>query len=138
MAEDVASDVIERLGLEPLEGEGGYFRFLGKFGDGAGSIYYLITKDSFSSLHLLDDDELWFFLEGGEAEQIIFDGEKKERRILSPSSRVSFVPAGMWQETKLLSGNYALFSTVMSPAYSDEIYHSPDSAVLKAFEDVKI
>lgn len=138
MARGEALRIIERLGLEPLEGEGGYFRFLSKFGDGTGSIYYLITEDSFSSLHLLDDDEIWFFLEGGEAEQIIFDGEKKERRVLSPSSRFSLVPGGFWQETKLVSGEYALFSTVMSPAYRDEIYHAPDSDVLKAFGESSV
>ncbi|MBS7379462.1 MAG: hypothetical protein KIG41_07570 [Sphaerochaetaceae bacterium] len=48
-----AKKIIEKLSLEPLEGEGGYFRFLKEYGNGAGCIYYLVTEESFSHLHLL-------------------------------------------------------------------------------------
>ena len=58
----IAMDIINRLKLTPLDGEGGYFRFLHEFGEGSGSIYYLVTDDSFSHLHALSSDELWFFL----------------------------------------------------------------------------
>lgn len=43
----IAMDIINRLKLTPLDGEGGYFRFLHEFGEGSGSIYYLVTDDSF-------------------------------------------------------------------------------------------
>lgn len=127
--------IIEKWGLSPLEGEGGWFRFLTCFSSkDAGSIYYLVTEDSFSSLHRLSEDELWFFLEGGVARQIIFDEEtgKLEERVLDADHRHSLVRAGLWQATKLVDGDYALFSTVMCPHYSDEMYSSPTARLLEA------
>ena len=52
-----AKEVIENLDLSPLNGEGGFFRFLHEFGEHSGSIYYLVTDKSFSHLHALTDDE---------------------------------------------------------------------------------
>ncbi len=125
------SDIITRHDLSPLPGEGGYFRFIDTFGENSGCIYYLITRDTFSSLHRLTDDEMWFFLEGGEAEQLIIhpDGREEVRR-LSASCRSSLVKAECWQGTKLRSGEYALFSTVMSPRYRDDMYSSPSADVI--------
>lgn len=120
------SEIIKKYNLSSLPGEGGFFRFISEFGN-AGCIYYLITKDSFSSMHKLSDDEMWFFLEGGEAEQLIIDSNGKEEvRILNNENRESLVKGGSWQGTRLHSGDYALFSTVMSPKYSDEMYSSPN------------
>lgn len=132
------SDIIKRYDLSPLPGEGGYFRFIDTFGENAGCIYYLITADTFSSLHRLSDDELWFFLEGGNAEQFIIHPDGREEvRTLSEEMRHSLVKAGCYQGTKLVSGTYALFSTVMSPRYSDDMYSSPDDALLEAHPGAK-
>ena len=118
------SEIIKKYNLSSLPGEGGFFRFISEFGN-AGCIYYLITKDSFSSMHKLSDDEMWFFLEGGEAEQLIIDSNGKEEiRVLNQDNRDSLVKGGSWQGTRLLDGEYALFSTVMSPKYCDEMYLS--------------
>lgn len=120
------SEIIKKYNLSSLPGEGGYFRFITEFGN-AGCIFYLITRDSFSSMHKLSDDEMWFFLEGGDAEQLIIDGDNKEEvRILNNENRESLVKGGSWQGTKLLSGDYALFSTIMSPKYCDDMYSSPN------------
>ncbi|MGN0906794.1 MAG: cupin domain-containing protein, partial [Bullifex sp.] len=89
------SDIIKRYDLSPLPGEGGYFRFIDTFGENSGCIYYLITPDTFSSLHKLTDDEMWFFLEGGEAEQLIIHPDGREEvRTLSSVSRSSLVKSG--------------------------------------------
>lgn len=131
-------DRIKELGLEPLEGEGGFFRFLHLYGDGAGSIYYLITPSSFSSLHMLDNDELWLFLEGGKAEQVVYrEGSEIERRILDKDNRDSLVRRGEWQATRLLEGEYALFVTAMSPRYSDDGYHSPEACLIETKPELK-
>ena len=56
---DLIEDIVRKYRLAPLEGEGGWFRFLTRFSDcNAGSILYLVSRDSFSSLHRLDTDEL--------------------------------------------------------------------------------
>ena len=89
----------------------------------SGCIYYLVTKDSFSSLHRLSCDEMWFFLEGGECEQLVFDEKngKCEKRILSSCHRHSLVKEGKWQSTRLKEGEWALFATVMCPHYTDDM-----------------
>lgn len=131
-------DRIRELGLKPLEGEGGYFRFLHLFGDGAGCIYYLITPSDFSSLHMLDNDELWFFLEGGKAEQITYsEGGSVKKRILDEKNRNSLVKKGDWQATRLIEGEYALFSTVMSPHYEQSQYHEPTRKILDKCPELK-
>ena len=124
MTED-ARKTIERLGLVPLEGEGGFFSFITEYGLGSGSIYYMVTPQSFSRLHLLSSDELWFFLEGDEAEQItVTEDGKIGKKTLSPLSRHSLVKKGVWQSTRIkrVEKGYSLFSTLMSPRYSDEMY----------------
>lgn len=129
------ADVIERYGLTPLEGEGGWYRFITRFsGLEAGSIYYLVTPTSFSSLHRLSEDELWFFLDGDECEQLTFSEEDGESSIaiLGKECRHSLVKAGLWQATRLKEGGrWALFSTVMCPHYDEGMYSAPDEAMLE-------
>ncbi|MDD7008160.1 MAG: hypothetical protein PUI25_03895 [Spirochaetales bacterium] len=61
----------------------------------------------------------------------------EEVRKLSASCRSSLVKAECWQGTKLRSGEYALFSTVMSPRYRDDMYSSPSSDVIDAHSAAK-
>ena len=120
------SEIILKYNLSPLPGEGGFFRFINEFGT-AGCIYYLITPSSMSSIHKLTDDEMWFFLEGGKAEQlVIFPDGREELRILDSTNRASLVKGKCYQGTKLVDGEYALFSTIMSPKYNDDMYSSAD------------
>jgi len=71
-----ASEVIERLELEPLEGEGGYFRRTFESEEKVGhracgtAIYYLVTPQSFSTLHRLPQSELFHFYLGDPVEMI--------------------------------------------------------------------
>lgn len=130
-------ELVNKYELSPLAREGGAYRFISRFGDGAGSIFYLITKDTFSSLHTLDSDELWFFLEGDEAEQYLIKDERIEVRILSKDERCSLVKAGYAQATRVKEGGeYAFFSTVMSPAYSEDNFTSPSKEFIKAHSEL--
>ena len=124
---DKAKEIIKKLCLSPLQGEGGYFRFVQEFGEKSGYIYYLVTEDTFSHLHLLDTDELWFFLEGDEAEQTIVDEKGSiERRVLDSDHRDSLVSKNTYQATRIKKRvlGYTLFSTIMSPRYRDDMYKS--------------
>ena len=38
---DKAKEIIKKLCLSPLQGEGGYFRFVQEFGEKSGYIYFL-------------------------------------------------------------------------------------------------
>src|SRR5690554_256119 len=132
MAGMTAEAIIERLSLVPLEGEGGYYRRVLTFSDGSdsigGSIYYLITPDSFSSLHMLSSDEAWYFLEGEAVEQLVLfpDGSHSMTvlgKVSEGHSAISLVRGGCYQGTRLHSGTgWALCATTMCPPYDIETF----------------
>lgn len=126
-------ELVEKYSLTLLKGEGGYFRFISTFGNNSGMIFYLITKDSFSSLHKLTDDEVWFFLEGDDSDQLIIDENEKEEILpLDKDNRVSLVKKNTYQATRLKKGgSYAFFSTIMSPKYQDDMYKLVDAEMLE-------
>ncbi len=120
-----AREVIERLDLVPLPGEGGYFRqtwvsadrleagTLGPRyprGKAAGTaIYYLVTDaaDGFSALHRLPTDEIFHFYLGDPVEQLLLapDGTS-DVVVLGPDLRGGqrvqhVVPAGTWPGTRV-------------------------------------
>ncbi|MCF7952747.1 MAG: cupin domain-containing protein [Spirochaetales bacterium] len=132
------------LGLEPLEGEGGYFHriYTGEASPvgeelPSTSIYYVITPDSFSTLHKLKHDEIWYFCMGDPSEQLLLHPDGRSAvltmgtDLLQGQQLSSIVPAGVWQGTRLLpGGNYAVFGVTMPNGYSAEIYEQGDQAVL--------
>lgn len=123
-------ELIRELGLEPLGREGGYFRFITQFGQGSGSIYYMMTETEFSHLHMLTEDELWIYLEGDDVVQTLVSPEGVvSRQILNMDNRIVNVKKGYFQASKIdkVDKGYALVSTVMSPAYRDDMYtHGAD------------
>ncbi len=124
MARDL-NFLLKTFNLSHLDGEGGYFRFIESFGQNSGMIYYLITEDEFSHLHLLSEDEAWFFLEGDKAEQLTVDENGNESRIiLDENNRNSLVKKGYFQATYIKEKvkGYTLFCTVMSPRFQNEMY----------------
>lgn len=136
------NEVIKRLGLEPLTGEGGYFRrsYAGKVQDGKPAysvIYYMETPDSFSHLHRLLTDEIYHFYLGDPVELCLISPEGGFRRVLlgqalADGMQVQYaVPAGWWQGSKLLPGGaWALLGTTMAPGYTDEDYTGADAQAL--------
>lgn len=128
-----AHHIIDALHLEPLAGEGGFFRqtwvLQGDDGPAATAIYYLVTPESFSGLHRLVDAELFHFYLGDACEQVIIDAEGRlERRVLghgvvNGELVQSLVPGGCWQGTKLRAGGrhgFALLGTTMTPGFCPE------------------
>lgn len=145
--------ILERLHLEPLPREGGYFRrtyeaeieipgsLLGATHGGsraAGSaIYYLITPESHSALHRLPSDELWHFYAGDPIEQLRLmpDGSGEVVRIGtdwdSGCEPQVLVPAGVWQGTRLVpGGRYALVGNTVHPGFEFEDYEHGDVEIL--------
>jgi len=137
---DIKARIIKALGLEPLPGEGGYFRETyrspiqvpvpSKNGDEpvtrhlGTAIYYFVTPTEFSALHKLKSDEVFHFYGGDPVEmlQITDTGEVKTiilgPNILEGQQVQVTVPAGTWQGTRLLKGGtYALLGTTVFPAF---------------------
>lgn len=143
MVDDRSSEqrIRTRYSLSPLGREGGFFtRVYSNEGAGASlsHILYMITQQSFSSLHRLSKDELWHVYGGGTAVQYRFypDGTK-ERILLGPAcvegaECFTVVPAGTWQATMIEgAAEYVLFGCSVVPEYTDEDYTHGDIEVLK-------
>jgi predicted cupin superfamily sugar epimerase len=136
------ADVIRVLDLQPLPGEGGYFRQTWRSPDVAASgalgarysretvlgtaIYYLVTDgaDGFSALHRLPTDEIYHFYLGDPVEQLLLHPDGHSERVvmgqdLAAGHRVQQVaPRDVWQGTRLVQGGaWALLGTTMAPGF---------------------
>lgn len=134
-----AAEVIALLDLAPLEGEGGYFRqtYVRTDEVSTTAIFYLVTPDSFSSLHRLDHDELFHMYLGDPCRMVTFrDGEAPTETILGHDLRAGqrlqhLVPAGTWQGTRLVEGGaWALLGTTMTPGFDPAGFEGASDALL--------
>jgi predicted cupin superfamily sugar epimerase len=140
-----AEEIIRILKLEPLPGEGGYYRETWRSAHSLPAsalpkgystnhsldtcIYYLITPESFSAMHKLPGPEIWHFYMGDPAKQLQIspDGELKEiilgQDVIKNQQLQVVVPGNTWQGTRLLDGGqFALFGTTMSPGFEFSDY----------------
>lgn len=149
--EYTAEQLIEILKLEPHVAEGGWYRFLwsggvnipkellpqGYGGDRWSSslIYYMLRKGEISRWHQLKSPEIWTWHCGGSLEMTLGgEGEAPQpcgaQRIgprLELGERFHLVaPANQWQTTRLIDGDYALVSCVVSPAFDAKECYMPD------------
>ena len=135
--------IIDIMGLVPLPVEGGMFRqtYVSEvLYDGrpmGTAIYYLLSADAYSHLHLLDADEVYHFYLGDPVElyQLDNDGNLSltilGQDIMSGQQVQTTVPEGVWQGSRLAAGGkWALLGTTMSPGYLDSGYTHADGAEL--------
>ena len=144
-----SEEVIQKLGLVPLPIEGGFFKetyrsdrsvesVLGKRTEST-AIYYLITQDSFSALHMVDQEEIFHFYSGDEVEmfQILPDGTSRTLIIGSIEDGLEpqvIVPRGVWQGTKLKfpgKDKWALLGCTVAPGFEYENFHLDSREVLQ-------
>ncbi len=147
----MTAELVERLGLIPLPGEGGHYRETWRAeetapaeilparyrGDRAfgSAILYLLTSepDSFSALHRLATDEVYHFYLGDSVEMLLLhpDG-RSEKGVLGPdllgAEKVQFVvPRGVWQGSRVApGGRWALLGTTMAPGFDLADYEAGD------------
>ncbi len=132
-------EVIETLNLKPLVGEGGLWSqpycsdetlpggtLAGRDTDRpvGSTIHFLLTESTFSCMHRLVTDEIWYYHLGAPVELLLLspDGSCAVRRLgcdLSAGERPQItVPRGTWMGAHLAQrGEYSLMSTSMAPAY---------------------
>jgi len=133
-----AQDVIERLDLSPLPGEGGYYRQTWRNGSGT-AIYFLLTpgEDGFSALHKLTETEIYHFYAGDPVRLALFPPDGPPREVLL-GSRLHrgevpqyVVPAGTIQGSRLAEGGrWALLGTTMAPGFTPEGFELSDRSEL--------
>jgi uncharacterized protein len=134
-----AETIIARLGLQPHP-EGGFYRETYRSSEAIAAaalpprygtkrtlstaIYYLLTPDSFSSLHRLQSDELFHFHLGDAVTMLQLHGDGRGETItlghdiLAGQQLQVVVPGGVWQGMFLTGGgHFALLSTTVSPGF---------------------
>jgi predicted cupin superfamily sugar epimerase len=140
------AQIIAKYDLQPLPGEGGYFRRFythsrqqpGSASRLASAIFFLITKDSFSALHRLPSDELFHFYEGHAAQMLQLDsaGGGQIVRFGPDQERAIVVPGGSWQGMRLADDAsedaFALFGVSVHPEFRDEEFELGTRAALCA------
>ncbi len=131
--------IIAQLGLQPHP-EGGFYRetyrspetiaaaaLPARYGGDRSlstAIYYLLTPDSFSSLHRLQSDELFHFHLGDAVTMVQLHGDGRGETVALGHDVVAgqqlqvVVPRGAWQGMFLNDGGrFALLSTTVSPGF---------------------
>ncbi len=146
--------LIRKLGLQPHP-EGGYYRqtyrgtdmirqselparYRGDRSTGT-AIYYLLTADTFSCMHLVQSDEIFHFYLGDPVEQLLLypDGSGEVRRLgsdaLAGHQPQALVPHGVWQGARLIDGgSFALMGATVSPGFDFADFREGDRAELAA------
>ena len=129
-----AAELIETLRLQPHP-EGGFFREIFRSAhsvtpvDGRGAraaittIYFLLTRDTFSRWHRVRSDEVWHLYEGGPLELLEMDprlGSLQRHRLTQAgdgeAAPVRTIPAGHWQAARSV-GEYALMGCSVGPGF---------------------
>lgn len=137
-----AAQLIAHLQLAPLPGEGGYFRQTSRQAT-ASAIYFLLTRDDFSALHRIAQDEVWHFYAGDCVEHVQFaaDGSAQVTRmgsdVLAGDQPQVIVPAGAWQGARLApnrgdAAGYALLGCTVSPPWDERGFELGARAALLA------
>ena len=115
-----AEQVIDRLGLEYLDGEGVWFRLLWRNESGS-AIYGLMTPEHFSALHRLREDELWVHVAGAPVDMLLLHPDGGSERLVlgrGPDQRLhALVPAGSWQGSSP-QGEWSLVVCSLAPPFS--------------------
>jgi predicted cupin superfamily sugar epimerase len=156
-----AEELIRLLQLEPLAREGGWYRETYRSSlqlpaevltprycaprSAGTAIYYLLTPDTYSSLHRLPTDEVFHFYLGDPVEMLQLGPNPEDRgRIVTLGSDIlagqhvqTVVPAGVWQGSVLRAGGaFALMGTTMAPGFDFADYEAADrDALIATFPD---
>lgn len=140
-------EVIHFLRLEPLPGEGGWFRETWRSADTCShpahgatrpvgtAILYLLGRGERSRLHRLPGVEVYFHQGGACLEMLLLDepGQPAGRRVILgpigfPGSQPQVVvPAGAVQGSRVLGeGDWALVGTAMAPGFDFADWAQPE------------
>ncbi|MFZ5979983.1 MAG: cupin domain-containing protein [Candidatus Zixiibacteriota bacterium] len=148
-----AQDIIEFLGLKPLEFEGGYYRETYRSPDLIRSaylperyhtdktlgtaIYYLLTPETRSRLHRLPTDEIYHFYLGDPVTTLLLYPDNRGEVVtlgqdMARDQLVQMVvPAGVWQGSMLVEGGrYALLGITLAPGFDKDDFESAEFSLM--------
>ncbi len=151
-----AAQIIERLKLVPLTIEGGHFRetYRSELSLPAGAlpheyggdrnvstaIYYLLTPDTFSAIHIVKSDEVFHFYAGDAVEMLRLWPDGSAQIVIISNDLTAghepqlVVPAGVWQGCRLVEGGkWAFMGCTVAPGfdYADFALGDRDQLIAK-------
>ncbi len=154
---DRAERIKALLNLRPHPAEGGFFaetyrsderlagealptRYGGARAFGT-AIYYLLTPETFSTMHRLASDEVFHFYLGDPVEMLHLFPDGTGRIVtLGPDLEAgmrpqAIVPRGAWQGARLVpGGRFALLGTTVAPGFDFADYEAgPREALLRTY-----
>jgi predicted cupin superfamily sugar epimerase len=156
-----AEEIIKKLGLQPHPSEGGFFREIYRSDEKvlkdhlperynsdrqlSTSIYYMLTPDSFSSMHRLKTDEIYHFYLGDSVTMLLLFPSGENRiitlgcDIMSGQELQVMVPRDTWQGSFLNEGgDYALMGTTVAPGFDyDDFEAGNREKLIEAFPEQK-
>jgi predicted cupin superfamily sugar epimerase len=114
----VENDLIKRLNLVPLEGEGGLFSEIYRDGS-SNAIYFLLIPPDFSAWHRIPQPEMWLHLSGDPLELYTIENDALHLNILSHDGGIFHyrVPAHTWMAARS-AGSFSLMSCSLTPAFT--------------------
>jgi hypothetical protein len=127
---NAARQIIAALELEPLPGEGGYFRQTWR-SDTASAIFFLLTPENFSAFHRLAQHETWHFYGGDNVEHVQLNarsGASLARvahmgsSVLAGEQPQVHVAPGVWQGARIAAGGshgWSLLGCTVSPPWDE-------------------
>jgi hypothetical protein len=157
----LAKDIVRIFGLQPLSEEGGFYKETYRSSEAvpldalpdryrtpkalSTAIYYLLTPDTFSSLHKLPTDEIYHFYLGDPVIMLnLHPNGTSETIVLGPEvdkgQQVQvIVPKHTWQGSFLKEkGNFALMGTTMAPGFDFSDYEAGNRAhLIEKYPDKK-
>jgi hypothetical protein len=102
-------------------------------------IYFLLTHDTFSAFHRIEQDELWFFHSGGTIELHMISPEGNHSTHLIGNNIIEgerpqlLVPATYWFAAKVIGNvDHALVSCTVSPGFDFRDFVLPTREELTA------
>jgi hypothetical protein len=109
------------------------------------TIYYFLTPDTFSAMHMLPTDEIYHFYLGDPVEQVRLYPDGKSEVVTLGSDIVNgeliqtFVKADVWQGSRLMEGgSFALMGRTMSPAFDFGDYVAGErDKLIEMYPDMK-
>lgn len=125
-----ARAIIDRLNLQPLPGEGGFFRATWR-SEASSAIFFLLTGGEFSAFHQLDREELWHYYSGQPIDHFLLDpasgGLRVSRmgpNVLAGDQPQVVVPGGCWQAARMVpnaptESDFALVGCTVAPPWED-------------------
>ncbi len=150
-----AEKVIELLDLKPLDMEGGYYRETYRSEEAVDAaclperytapkcfstcIYYLLTPDTVSGLHIVPSDEIFHFYLGDPVTMLrLYPDGRSETIAIGPDIEAGqsvqvIAPRGVWQGSFLQEGGrFALMGCTVAPGFDFPDYVPGKRAELTA------